>query len=155
MKKYKNIVTFGIILICLILCILILDLIYDTKKFNENTCDNIDYESIAFEINLSLNSNYIEVTDKFENIILSSEHVVFADNNIEFDVYNIKDNYYIVFKDINLDDLYALNYYVMFNNRDNNETLTLEQYGKYTYMISSKEHYSTISGIMRSFIYCN
>lgn len=148
----KNIKYILYVLTVLIIITIILYLIFNKK---ENNCDNFDLEELFFEINLATSNSFKieEGQDISKNIPITlpkeTDYLFSLDSDDE-------NEFFLVIRNLDSDKILELENFVETNNdlyKDNKIKFVKDDI--YTYLISSKEHASTIEGIIRSYIYCN
>lgn len=148
----KNIKYILYVLTVLIIITIILSLIFNKK---ENRCDDFALEELFFEINLATSNSFKieEGQDISKNIPITlpkeTDYLFSLDSDDE-------NEFFLVIRNLDSDKILELENFVKINNdlyEDNKIKFIKDNI--YTYIISSKQHESTIEGIIRSYIYCN
>ena len=152
MKKNIKFWVFGVLLICLILCLLMIKNV--NNKMVEETCDNFELSELINEIMLSTDNNFMQDID--DNISLFIPITISKNTNYVFLRDEISGEYFVIGKDLNEKELLDLNSFVENNNKLYvDKKIVSGTYGKLTYAIFSQKYSSVIEGIIRSYVYCN
>lgn len=149
MKKNVKVLICTILLLCLIVCLSFIIIL----KNKQTTCDDFELDDILYEINLATNNYFLSLEEGEDTS--SYFPIPFNQNKKHISAFNLndEDEYFLLIENISSDEKEKLKKFIE-NSINKEKNIKFEEYGKYTYIISTTDYTSIIDGIIRSYIYC-